>query len=238
MSEAPIGCGWFGKCAPVGLATGASSDVNVSYTGQVDWGPAIGPASFSWLPVTTFSGGTVGNAPRGRTNILISGGPNIETDTIRFSKPVKNPVLAIESLGQGLGSNGVSGLGPKLGEIAFLGNPVFAIEAQGPSQFFHGEFQRMTKSGEAVFGEEASGVLQFFGTYSSISFKDVNFKYFTFITVGDEGLAAPTAVTSALDPAVTSVPEASTWAMMLLGFGGLGYAWYRRAKATSATLAT
>jgi len=32
------------------------------------------------------------------------------------------------------------------------------------------------------------------------------------------------------------VPEPSTWGMMLLGFGGLGYAWYRRAKATSATL--
>jgi hypothetical protein len=33
-----------------------------------------------------------------------------------------------------------------------------------------------------------------------------------------------------------TVPEASTWAMMLLGFGGLGYAAYRRAKADRATL--
>ena len=33
-----------------------------------------------------------------------------------------------------------------------------------------------------------------------------------------------------------AVPEPSTWAMMLLGFAGLGYAGYRRAKADRATL--
>ena len=40
------------------------------------------------------------------------------------------------------------------------------------------------------------------------------------------------------DVSVTaSVPEASTWAMMLLGFSGLGFAGYRRARAGHATLA-
>jgi hypothetical protein len=29
----------------------------------------------------------------------------------------------------------------------------------------------------------------------------------------------------------SSVPEPSTWAMMVLGFAGLGYAAFRRAKA-------
>ena len=38
-----------------------------------------------------------------------------------------------------------------------------------------------------------------------------------------------------ITPAV--VPEPSTWAMILLGFTGLGYAGYRRAKAGRATLA-
>ena len=39
------------------------------------------------------------------------------------------------------------------------------------------------------------------------------------------------------DPsAASAVPEPSTWAMMLLGFAGLGFAGYRRAKAGRATL--
>ena len=33
---------------------------------------------------------------------------------------------------------------------------------------------------------------------------------------------------------LTAVPEASTWAMMLLGFAGLGYAGYRRVRAPRA----
>jgi hypothetical protein len=31
-------------------------------------------------------------------------------------------------------------------------------------------------------------------------------------------------------PVVTGVPEASTWAMMLLGFAGIGFAGYRRVR--------
>jgi hypothetical protein len=38
-------------------------------------------------------------------------------------------------------------------------------------------------------------------------------------------------------PAIPGVPEPSTWAMMLLGFAGLGFAGYRRARAGHAALA-
>ena len=34
-----------------------------------------------------------------------------------------------------------------------------------------------------------------------------------------------------------AVPEQSTWAMLLLGFAGLGYAGYRQAKTSAAELA-
>ena len=40
--------------------------------------------------------------------------------------------------------------------------------------------------------------------------------------------------TFSFSPGVTDVPEPSTWAMMLLGFAGLGYAGYRRARARRA----
>jgi hypothetical protein len=36
------------------------------------------------------------------------------------------------------------------------------------------------------------------------------------------------------DPSLLSVPEPSTWAMMLLGFAALGFAGYRARKATAA----
>jgi hypothetical protein len=44
-------------------------------------------------------------------------------------------------------------------------------------------------------------------------------------------------LTSAEDATFTAavVPEPSTWAMMLIGFAGLGYAGYRRARAAHAT---
>jgi hypothetical protein len=50
---------------------------------------------------------------------------------------------------------------------------------------------------------------------------------------------APTNVCLGAGPCGTapSVPEASTWAMMLLGFAGLAFSGYRRARAGHATLA-
>ena len=38
------------------------------------------------------------------------------------------------------------------------------------------------------------------------------------------------------DLTVFAVPEPSAWAMMLLGFAGLGYAGYRRARAGNAAV--
>ena len=42
----------------------------------------------------------------------------------------------------------------------------------------------------------------------------------------------------AIDPEPSAVPEPSTWAMLLIGFAGLGFAGYRRAKAGHATPVT
>ena len=50
------------------------------------------------------------------------------------------------------------------------------------------------------------------------------------ISINDSGEAVGESQSS-------DVPEPSTWAMMLLGFAGLGLAGYRRAKAGEATFA-
>jgi hypothetical protein len=51
------------------------------------------------------------------------------------------------------------------------------------------------------------------------------------LSIGDQGLFGPDVGNILFSVQVsTSVPEVSTWGMMLLGFAGLGFAGYRRTK--------
>jgi hypothetical protein len=61
-------------------------------------------------------------------------------------------------------------------------------------------------------------------TFSVTSFNGPNYNYFDDLSV--QGPAV-----------VTAVPEASTWAMMLLGFAGVGFAAYRRKSTAKFRLA-
>jgi len=190
-----------------GSATGSTSDVGVTYSGDVSQSAQVG--GFFWLPTSTFQGGTVTDAPTNNTEVTLTGGPNTGTNTITFSKPVVNPVLAIASLGQG----GITA------QFDFAAGETFAIEAGGPSFNFGGS--TITVCGANICGTEGSGVVQFTGTYTSLSWTNPVFEDYYLITVGDQGLAS-------------SVPEPSTWALMLLGFAGLGFAGYRTAQKSRA----
>jgi hypothetical protein len=193
-----------------GLATGATSDVGVTYSGDVAYSTQI--PGFYWLYTSTFSGGTVGDAPTNNTEVTLTGGPGTATTTITFSHKVHDPVLAIASLGNG----GVTA------QFDFAGSETFAIEAGGPSYNFGGT--SIYLCGGDVCGAEGSGVIQFLGNYNSISWTNPVYENYYLVTVGDEGLA-------------TGIPETSTWAMMLLGFAGLGFAGYRQAKVTALSAA-
>jgi hypothetical protein len=72
----------------------------------------------------------------------------------------------------------------------------------------------------------------FNGVAGVISGSSVAF-YFPTVTLGDAISASITVVGGALNPGITATytyaaPELSTWAMMLAGFAGLGFAGYRR----------
>src|SRR5665647_561095 len=74
------------------------------------------------------------------------------TDTLFFSSPVTNPVLAIVSLGQG----GIN--------ASFNFNDSFALFGGGPSSTWGG--QALTSTGDIVFGTEGNGLVLFTGTFS------------------------------------------------------------------------
>ena len=52
----------------------------------------------------------------------------------------------------------------------------------------------------------------------------------TFLNRVNSGLLTNFSIGGTLTPAVAAVPEPATWAMMLIGFGGLGFAMRRRPK--------
>ena len=114
-----------------GTATGAAGGVGISYTGEVE---SLQKGYPSWGPPGTFNGGAVGNAPLAADGDIQlfgaqsnpNGGPLV--DTITFSHPVTDPVLAIWSLGQ-------------TGDTAsfdFPANEPFVIESGGPSNEYNG----------------------------------------------------------------------------------------------------
>jgi hypothetical protein len=91
------------------------------------------------------------------------------------------------------------------------------LEAGGPSAEYGGS--SVTVSGNTVSGFEGNGSVAFLGKFSSISFTTPEYESWYAFTVG------------------SAVPEPSTWAMMMLGFSGLGYAGFRRAKKSPVAIA-
>jgi len=121
-------------------------------------------------------------------------------DTITFSAPVLNPILAIWSLGQG----GVTA------RFSFTAAEPFTIEGGGATNQFGGStiFVGGACPANAVCGIEGNGVLQFNGTFSSITWTN---------PVGEEFYAFTIGVTGG------SVPEPATLSLLGLGLAGLGF---------------
>ena len=102
-------------------------------------------------------------------------------DTITFSSPVTNPILAIWSLGQP-GFNA---------QFLFTASEPFTIEGGGPNSSFGGAsiFAGGTCPANAICGAEGNGVVQFNGTFSQLSWTNPTFESYYAFTVGATGLA-------------------------------------------------
>ncbi len=182
-----------------GSAAGTLNGVQVTYSGEVG-GSVLNGTSNIWAPNTSFIGGTVTTSPSMVGDDIRLVGAFTGTNTLTFGTPLQNPVFAIWSLGQ-----------PGLA-ASFTFNATPTLQAGGPNSLFGG--QTITVLGNVVSGSEGNGVVQFTGTFGSISWTNT-FENFYAFTVG-------------LNGPIGAVPEPETYAMMLAGLGLLGFATRRR----------
>jgi hypothetical protein len=174
-----------------GSASGTIGSINVTYSGQTS-GLTNVP---SWTPASTFTGGLAGNAPPHTPTIQLQGGSAL-TETITFSSTVVDPIFAIWSLGAP-GSPASFDFSSKSGQA-------FNLLGGGPSAEFNGS--ALSSTGSVVQGTEGNGLVQFTGSFDSITFSTPNFENYYAFTVGyDATLTNPGTPGPVPEPATVSL---------------------------------
>lgn len=161
----------------------------------------------SWDPVSTFTGGVVGNAPPAANNAIQIEGGYPYTETVSFSTAVADPIFAIWSLG----SPGTSAY------FDFTSAEPFNVLGGGPSAEYGG--QGLVKSGTSIYGNEGNGIVQFVGTYSQITFTTPNYEGYYALTFGEDGTLTDNPTPPVMPP--TAAPEPATLSLFGMGLAAV-----------------
>jgi hypothetical protein len=161
-----------------------------------------------WLPETTYQSSEVDNAP-GYEGLQLVGESNM-TYRVTLSEPIKDPIMAVATLG----SAGDS--------ATYVFDSPFTILSQGVSCCWGGTDTSLQQlPGNVLQGKEGSGIIQFIGTYSTFSWTVPDPEFWHGFTFGIR-------TTQRLEPPTVPLPAA--FALMNIGLGVIGFAGYRNTR--------
>jgi hypothetical protein len=159
-----------------GTITFPTDIIGVTYSGEVvnrsDMGDWNFPGTYSKPPI-------VDNTPTPAGVSIMLVGNNDLLDTITFSTPLVNPIMAIQSLGN-------SG---DPAEYDFTSPFVLLQQGSG-----HWDGGSLSQIGNTLYGSEGNGIIQFQGVYSSISWTVPDGEDYNMFTIGAEAVPAPAAL--------------------------------------------
>jgi len=159
---------WTSAAPSAGTASGAisldtSTSVSVDFAainedgspGQLFFAQTNGGTNY-WLPASPYISNDVSNSPPDSDIIALIGGRN-QRYVVTLSQPIKDPIMAIVSLGQ-----------PNI-NVTYAFDTPFAIVSQGVGYWGGNANALSNLDGYTLSGNEGHGTIRFIGTYATFS---------------------------------------------------------------------
>jgi hypothetical protein len=177
--------------ATVGNAGSASGSFNlgagsitVSYSGDVSGATQTAGGNNYWLPDAPYLSATISNSPSPNRDIITIDSANGGAwNTLTFSTPVLNPVMALVSLGQ----PGYS--------VFYTFDQSYTLLSSGTGYWGGGNPSLFQQSATVLRGEEGHGAIQFSGYVSTISWQTSPDENWHGFTVGAAPVPEPASMT-------------------------------------------
>jgi hypothetical protein len=167
-----------------GTAGGVLAGISVTYSGNLyPWAVLTSTSSYWTSHGSTYTSPLVSNPPTTPDILRITGGPNTIEQVFTFSAPVRDPVLAILSLGR-----------PTIAAHYDFDRP-FVIEKVGPGYFGNGPLVALP--GDVLEGREGNGLIRFPGVHTELRFFAPIAESWSGFTVGLAGTVGTRSCSSA-----------------------------------------